>query len=94
MKVLENENSLNMKGFLIGNPGINSDWYYNTNEYAFLTFLYTHALLPQTAYLRAYDACDWDQFLTNCTRDFTHPNEECSIAGKEAWKYIPSFVFA
>lgn len=25
------------KGFLIGNPGINSDWYYNVNEFAFIT---------------------------------------------------------
>ena len=31
-----------MKGFWIGNPGINSDWYYNANEYAFLTFMYNH----------------------------------------------------
>ena len=25
------------KGFLIGNPGINSDWYYNVNEFAYIT---------------------------------------------------------
>ena len=29
-----------MKGFLIGNPGINSDWYYNVNEFAYVTYVY------------------------------------------------------
>lgn len=68
------------KGFWIGNPGINSDWYYNTNEYAFLTFLYTHALLPIDAYMKVNQACGWDNFLTNCTQDFTDPSQECKDA--------------
>lgn len=36
-----------MKGIGIGNPGIENDWYYNVNEYAFLTFAYSHAIIPQ-----------------------------------------------
>jgi hypothetical protein len=35
------------EGFLIGNPGINSDWYFNINEYAFQTYLWSHGLLPE-----------------------------------------------
>ena len=94
MQLLDNNksHSINMKGFLIGNPAINSDWYYNVNEYAFLSVLYSHALLPQTAYLNVYDICDWDQFLTNCTRDFTHPTEECWNASQAAWKYVPGLI--
>ena len=96
MQLLDNNETskINMKGFLIGNPAINSDWYYNVNEYAFLSLLYSHALLPQTAYLNAYNACSWDQFLTNCTRDFTHPTEECWNASQAAWKYVPGWLFS
>jgi hypothetical protein len=38
-----------IEGFLIGNPGINSDWYFNINEYAFQTYLWSHGLLPEKA---------------------------------------------
>mmetsp|Transcript_33607 Transcript_33607/g.78740 ORF Transcript_33607/g.78740 Transcript_33607/m.78740 type:complete len:465 (+) Transcript_33607:2-1396(+) len=80
---------IKMKGFFIGNPGINSDWYYNINEYAFLTFMYSHGLLPQAAYTKVHAACGWDQFLTDCGKDFTHPDAKCVQAAHEAWKYIP-----
>jgi len=85
-------NDFNMKGFLIGNPGINSDWYYNVNEYAFQTFLWSHALLPQTAWLKSNSACDWNDFLTNCTKDYTHPDDVCSIANNEAYAYVPQVI--
>jgi carboxypeptidase C (cathepsin A) len=81
--------SINMHGLWIGNPGINSDWYYNINEYAFLTFMYTHALLPLAAYQPCVDACDWDEFTTKCTKDFTHPSPACQNATHAAWKYLP-----
>ena len=80
----------NVTGFLIGNPGINSDWYYNINEYAFQTYLWSHALLPQTAWVKSNAACDWDQFLTNCSRDFTHPSPQCKAANNEAYPYVPN----
>lgn len=80
----------NVTGFLIGNPGINSDWYYNVNEYAFQTYLWSHALLPQTAWLRSNEACGWDKFLTNCSMDATEPTPACNAAGKAAYPYIPS----
>eukprot|EP01084_Bolivina_argentea_P250265 419247_1 len=83
-------NKWKIKGFLIGNPAINSDWYYNTNEYAFQTYLWSHGLLPQTAYIKSRNACDWNQFLTNCSADFTHPNQACSAANQAAYKYIPN----
>ena len=83
---------VNMKGFWIGNPGINSDWYYNVNEYAFLTFMWGHALLPQVAYTKASNACGWGTFLdiSSCGVDFTKPSLACVAATHEAWKYLPS----
>jgi len=81
---------INMKGFLIGNPGINSDWYYNVNEYAFDTFMWSHGLLPSPAYDRAKTVCGWDTFLSNCSKDFTHPSAECEAATAAALKYVPS----
>jgi serine carboxypeptidase-like clade 2 len=86
-RVIDNQNDLKLKGFLIGNPGINSDWYYNINEYAFQTYLWSHALLPQEAYQKSVRACNWDQFLDNCSRDFTHPTPECKAANEAAYKY-------
>ncbi|EDQ86318.1 uncharacterized protein MONBRDRAFT_38512 [Monosiga brevicollis MX1] len=89
-RVIDNENDLNLKGFLIGNPGINSDWYYNINEYAFQTYLWSHGLLPQDAYMASFEACDWKDFLTECSKDFTHPSAACQAANTAAYKYIPS----
>lgn len=66
-----------------------SDWYFNINEYAFQTFLWSHALLPQKAYLASVKACGWDSFLTNCSRDFTHPSVECRVANTHAYHYVP-----
>eukprot|EP01052_Picozoa_sp_SAG31_P041486 SAG31_NODE_6303_length_2074_cov_1.864810_2_plen_365_part_00 len=89
------EKSINMKGFFIGNPGINSDWYYNINEYAFLTFMYTHALLPLPAYTACVRACGWDGptgFLQDCSKDFTHPSPTCKNATRAAQQYLPSSV--
>eukprot|EP01084_Bolivina_argentea_P142779 250799_1 len=79
----------NVTGFLIGNPGINSDWYYNVNEYAFQTYLWSHGLLPQTAWVKSNTACDWDAFLTNCSINFTTPSKECKTANEAAYGYIP-----
>lgn len=79
-----------MRGFLIGNPGINSDWYYNVNEYAFVTFLWSHALIPSPAYVRAKSVCGWDRFLSNCSLDATHPSAACTAATSAALRYVPS----
>eukprot|EP00656_Telonema_subtile_P042700 TRINITY_DN4850_c0_g1_i2.p1 TRINITY_DN4850_c0_g1~~TRINITY_DN4850_c0_g1_i2.p1 ORF type:complete len:483 (-),score=87.57 TRINITY_DN4850_c0_g1_i2:257-1705(-) len=86
----EQEHTINMKGLLLGNPGINSDWYYNVNEFAFVTFMYGHALIPSPAFDRAHKACGWETFLSDCSTDFTHPSPECLAATKAAVSYIPS----
>jgi len=78
------------KGFLIGNPGINSDWYYNVNEYAFVTYMWSHGLIPSPAYTAARDACGWGSFLTDCRQDATHPSPACRAATSAALKYVPS----
>jgi len=77
------------KGFLIGNPGINSDWYFNVNEYAFQTYLWSHALLPHDAYQASVTACGWDKFFTDCDTDFTHPSTACKLANTNAYRFVP-----
>eukprot|EP01059_Diplonema_ambulator_P034346 TRINITY_DN7634_c0_g1_i1.p1 TRINITY_DN7634_c0_g1~~TRINITY_DN7634_c0_g1_i1.p1 ORF type:complete len:471 (+),score=157.78 TRINITY_DN7634_c0_g1_i1:63-1475(+) len=89
-QLIDNNNSINMKGLLIGNPGINSDWYYNVNEYAFVTFMWSHGLIPESAYFASVAACGWNDFFSNCSKDFTHPSEACQAATNAAVNYIPS----
>jgi len=88
-KLLDDDLGLDVKGFLIGNPGINSDWYYNVNEYAFVTFMWSHGLIPAREYLDAHTVCGWERFFTNCTEDFTHPSAECQNATAAAVSLIP-----
>jgi len=87
--VLARPNDLNMKGFFIGNPGIENDWYFNSDEYAFLTFLWSNALIPQDAYVAVFNACGWSDFLTNCDKSFDQPSPSCVDAAANAWKYVP-----
>lgn len=89
-ELIDNPNDINMKGLWIGNPGINSDWYYNVNSFAWLNFMYGHALIPAVAYDAASKACGWGEMFSNCSRDFTHPSAACKQATKAASKYIPS----
>eukprot|EP01061_Rhynchopus_euleeides_P003466 TRINITY_DN12714_c0_g1_i1.p1 TRINITY_DN12714_c0_g1~~TRINITY_DN12714_c0_g1_i1.p1 ORF type:complete len:473 (+),score=213.43 TRINITY_DN12714_c0_g1_i1:37-1455(+) len=89
-QLIDQDNSINMKGLLIGNPGINSDWYYNVNEYAFVTFMWSHGLIPAEQYFAAVDACGWNDFFANCTKDFTHPTEKCKLAAANAVRFVPS----
>ena len=67
-----------------------SNRYYNVNEYAFITFLWNHGLIPLKEYTEARDACGWEAFLTECTQDFTHPSSECVAATTAAVNYMPS----
>lgn len=89
-QLIDHPNSINMKGFLLGNPGINSDWYYNVDEYAFITFMFSHGLIPAPAYDKAFRACGWVDFFSDCSRDYTHPDAACEAATQAAAKYIPS----
>jgi len=88
-KLLDDPLDLNMKGFLIGNPGIESDWYYNVNEYAFVTYMWSHALIPAPEYLAAHETCGWASFFHDCKGDFTHPTEACRNATKAAVDLVP-----
>lgn len=35
----KNGGTINMQGFIVGNPGTDDDWFYFVNQYAFLTFM-------------------------------------------------------
>lgn len=89
-QLIDQPNDINMKGLLIGNPGINSDWYYNVNEYAFVTFMWSHGLIPSDAYFASVDACGWNSFFSNCSKDFTHPTTACHTATQKAVSFVPS----
>ncbi|KAJ9436843.1 Serine carboxypeptidase 24 [Diplonema papillatum] len=89
-QLIDNNSDLNMKGLLIGNPGINSDWYYNVNEYAWITYCWSHALIPSIPYFAAVEACGWNDFFSNCSRNFTQPTAACEAATSKAANYIPS----
>eukprot|EP00339_Tiarina_fusa_P010167 CAMPEP_0117023382 /NCGR_PEP_ID=MMETSP0472-20121206/17459_1 /TAXON_ID=693140 ORGANISM="Tiarina fusus, Strain LIS" /NCGR_SAMPLE_ID=MMETSP0472 /ASSEMBLY_ACC=CAM_ASM_000603 /LENGTH=461 /DNA_ID=CAMNT_0004729489 /DNA_START=18 /DNA_END=1403 /DNA_ORIENTATION=+ len=80
---------LNMKGVMVGNPGTESDWYGAPNEYAYLTFLYEHMIIPQAAYVNAYKTCGWSDFLGNCDGDYTNPTLQCKTAIIEALTNLP-----
>ena len=78
-----------MKGIMVGNPGTESDWYGAPNEYAYLTFLYEHMIIPQPQYQAAYQACGWSDFLTNCDGIYTDPSVQCKEAIIAAIRYLP-----
>lgn len=74
---------------MVGNPGTESDWYGAPNEYAYLTFLYEHMIIPQPQYQAAYQACGWSDFLTNCDGIYTDPSVQCKEAIIAAIRYLP-----
>ena len=63
---------------------------YNVNEFAFVTFMYGHGLIPALPYDAARKACGWENFLSECEKDFTHPTTECQEATKKAVSFVPS----
>jgi len=73
---------------------VRSDWFHNVDDYAFASFLYQHALMPQPAYQAVYHACGWDTFLdpSSCTKDFTHPLAACVAANAKAVAYAPAVM--
>jgi serine carboxypeptidase-like clade 2 len=83
-----------LKGLGIGNPGIDNDWYYNVNEYAFVTFMYEHALIPQDAYLGAVKACGWSQYLGQCDNEtfYIEPTPVCKASTTKALSYVPQSI--
>jgi len=63
--------------------------YFNIDEYAFQTFLWSHGLMPSAQYQASVTACGWDSFFTNCSTDFTHPSDACKAANKAALQFVP-----
>lgn len=83
---------LNMKGIMVGNPGTESDWYGAPDEYAFLTTLYNHFIIPQANYTAAHAACNWGDFLSNCDTVYTDPTSDCRKATIAALTYLPDVI--
>ena len=81
----------NLKGILLGNPRSANDGHSGPNYWAFLTYLWSHGLLPQTAYLQAYKACNWTGFIQSCNNTpYENPTQECINACNKAFEYIPT----
>ena len=81
----------NFSGLFIGNPRSVNDGFTGPNYYSYLTYLWSHALLPQTAYVKCVKACNWTHFLTDCdnARYYQNLSQECIDANNEAFKYVP-----
>lgn len=86
-------NNINMQGVIVGNPGTNNDWYGSKDEFAYITFLYNHALIPQDSYIAAVNACNWTNFLPTCSNGaFKHPSTECKNATATALSFLPQIL--
>ena len=81
-----------MKGLMVGNPGTEGDWFYYRNEFAFVNFMFSHALIPQSNYTVAQKACGWNNFLDECQKDWIHPGLACENAVSAALTYVPPDV--
>ena len=51
--------------------------------------MYQHALLPIEAYQASVSACGWNDFIADCSKDFTHPSLACLAATSKALNYLP-----
>lgn len=83
---------INMKGIMVGNPGTEGDWFYYRNEFAFVNFMFSHALIPQSNYTVAQRVCGWNEFLDECDKDWIHPGTACQDAVNAALSYVPNNV--
>lgn len=83
---------INMKGLMVGNPGTEGDWFYYRNEFAFVNFMFSHALIPQSNYSVAQKACGWNDFFEKCDGDWIHPGLSCENAVNAALTYVPQDV--
>ena len=56
-----------------------------------VTFMYSHALLPQAAYTACVTACEWSEFIfaESCGKDFTLPTPQCLNSTHAAQQYLP-----
>eukprot|EP01084_Bolivina_argentea_P062041 113447_1 len=75
----------NMKGLIIGNPALIGDDIEGPNYYGYFTYLWTHGLLPQTAWIEMNKVCLWNEYLINCNMtsvyNGTYPSQECVQTG-------------
>lgn len=83
---------INMKGLMVGNPGTEGDWFYYRNEFAFVNFMFSHGLFPQSNYSVAQKACGWNDFFDECEKDWIHPGPECENAVNAVMSYVPQDV--
>eukprot|EP00727_Mastigamoeba_balamuthi_P002068 m51a1_g11859 hypothetical protein (914) ;mRNA; r:503783-507973 len=84
-----------LAGLMIGNPFINADGFlFDRDPYAdawnYVTFMYSHGLLPHQAYANAVARCNWQSYLSNCSSDaWKKPSVACLDAIDICIEYIP-----
>eukprot|EP01084_Bolivina_argentea_P062040 113446_1 len=82
----------NMKGLIIGNPAIEGDSPWSTNYYSYFINLWSHALLPQTAWVQSNKVCGWTDYLTNCSMNGFSPTSQCiQIVNDTLYRYNLTF---
>jgi len=94
----DTKNEINMKGLMVGNGCVNSDWYElgtadsRTDAWSFLTFMFTHGYIPHPAYAAVEKKCGWENYMNDCKGNYTRPSAECVDAQTAALKYIPDDI--
>lgn len=90
----DKENTLNVAGLLIGDPATHQDWFlpYMPGEdaWAFMGFLFHHALISQEAYERAANVCGFERYMSDCAANFSDKTPACRDAIRSAIKELPS----
>eukprot|EP00727_Mastigamoeba_balamuthi_P000551 m51a1_g10493 putative serine carboxypeptidase (469) ;mRNA; f:74889-76788 len=90
----DTEGAVNLAGMLLGNPATNTDWFKGSadprgDSWNYITFMWSHGLVPHKAYEDAHAACRWADYLQTCDDTWKSPSKECLMALKVCYKAIP-----
>jgi len=89
---------INMKGFMLGNPALNADFYelgtadQRVDAWNFVTFMYSHGYIPHDLYGDCVQACEWGDYMKQCNKDYTRPSAACQAATTAALRHIPDNI--
>jgi len=90
----DTENKIKVTGMLIGNPATHEDWFLRSmpgeDSWAYMEFLFSHALISHASYIDAFIKCDMENYMSDCTANYSDKTEECRMAITAALKEIPS----
>eukprot|EP00727_Mastigamoeba_balamuthi_P007090 m51a1_g3000 putative serine carboxypeptidase-like 40-like (469) ;mRNA; f:771932-773490 len=88
---------VHLRGMLVGNPATNTDWYQEgpqadaqANAWSYLTFVWSHGLLPHADYAEAHRRCAWGRYLETCDAvPYVRPSQQCLDAVSRCLAAVP-----